>query len=368
MRKSIQYLSVLLALLVPTLAAHAVEDVSWGSLKSTITGDTPVPAGKKAAKGKKSDDDSSGRDGKSNDDDDSGRDGKSKDDDSRDGRGRNKVDICHYSDDDGLFRLISVSAKAVDKHLANHGDSYPGTYYTDGDGDGFGDPDGATDVCGNPGFVANNLDSDDADAAINPDADEVCGDGVDNNSDGQVDEDCIEICGDGVDNNGDGQVDEGCVEVCGDGVDNNGDGQVDEDCAATCPDGSTEFEGHCYAPGGNVDPRPDGNLWLAADTYCADTYGGHVVSVNSQGENDLVGFLGGVMIGFSDEGRPVNDFAWYDGSAVTYTNWAPNEPSNNLTGRGYENCAQRFNGGASEGMWNDVPCTDGGPYVCEFSQ
>lgn len=46
-----------------------------------------------------------------------------------------------------------------------------------------------------------------------------------------------EICGDGVDNDGDGQIDEGCEEdpptgeeICGDGIDNDGDGQVDENC------------------------------------------------------------------------------------------------------------------------------------------
>lgn len=43
-----------------------------------------------------------------------------------------------------------------------------------------------------------------------------------------------EVCGDGVDNDSDGQIDEGCApppqEICGDGVDNDGDGQIDEDC------------------------------------------------------------------------------------------------------------------------------------------
>ncbi len=78
---------------------------------------------------------------------------------------------------------------------------------------------------------------------------EICGDGIDNDSDGLVDEDCpvppVEVCGDGVDNDGDGLVDEDCpvppVEVCGDGLDNDSDGLVDEDCPVppveVCGDG-----------------------------------------------------------------------------------------------------------------------------------
>ena len=50
-------------------------------------------------------------------------------------------------------------------------------------------------MCASAGFVDNDGDSDDTDASINPDADEVCGDGIDNNSDGQVDEGCAGFCG-----------------------------------------------------------------------------------------------------------------------------------------------------------------------------
>lgn len=144
---------MLLALLVPTLAVHAVEQVSWGALKSVFTSDGSGGAGKKAGKS-------------------------------------DKADICHYSADDGLFHLINIGVNAVNTHFANHGDLYPGTYFIDADGDGYGNPTGATVACPSPGFVVNALDSNDADASINPDADEVCGDGIDNNSDGQVDENC----------------------------------------------------------------------------------------------------------------------------------------------------------------------------------
>jgi uncharacterized protein (TIGR03382 family) len=63
-----------------------------------------------------------------------------------------------------------------------------GAWYTDADGDGFGDP--ATEVlsCTPPkGTVANGLDCDDADASVLPGGEELC-DGVDNDCDGTVDE------------------------------------------------------------------------------------------------------------------------------------------------------------------------------------
>lgn len=101
-----------------------------------------------------------------------------------------KVSICHWDEDAQLFKVISVSGNAVASHMANHGDTTPGTWYTDADGDGYGDPNGATDPCPNAGFVASNDDCNDGDAAINPGAAEVCGDNIDNNCSGAADEGC----------------------------------------------------------------------------------------------------------------------------------------------------------------------------------
>ena len=132
----------------------------------------------------------------------------------------------------------------------------PITYFYDEDGDGYGTPDISQDACAAPSnFVTNDLDCNDLDNTINPNATEVC-DGVDNNCDGQIDEgittstyyedldgdgfgssNSIQSClpigsfntlntGDCLDNND--QAYPGAAEICGNGLDDNCDGFTDE--------------------------------------------------------------------------------------------------------------------------------------------
>lgn len=94
--------------------------------------------------------------------------------------------------------------------------------------------------------------------------------------------------------------------------------------------------------------------WNAAEAF-AQQLGGHLVSINSQAEQDFVwqnfGNLGGIdrriWIGFSDAASE-GSFQWSDGSSAKYTNWNPGEPNNS---GGTEHYAELL---GSSGRWNDL--------------
>lgn len=96
------------------------------------------------------------------------------------GNGGNKSDICHFDKEAALFHVINVSNNSVAQHFSRHGDVYPGTYFADTDGDGYGEAAAATDACPNPGFADNADDvfPDDPNEYADTDAD-----GVGDNSD-----------------------------------------------------------------------------------------------------------------------------------------------------------------------------------------
>ena len=165
------------------------------------------------------------------------------------------------------------------------------TFYADTDGDTFGDPNNTTQACSAPvGFVSDNTDCDDTNAAINSNAIETC-DGIDNNCDTQIDEGLLTTYY--ADNDGDNFGDlnnplDACTqptgyvldntdcddtnpainfaspEVC-DGIDNNCDTQIDEGVTNTYyadNDGDgygdiNNFQNACTAPVGYVTDSSD---------------------------------------------------------------------------------------------------------------
>lgn len=90
------------------------------------------------------------------------------------------------ADSDGISAL-------VDCDDADASVQWPVAVYADIDGDGVGGPLPETVDCPAPGDVLIGGDCDDADAEVNPSANEVCGNGLDDDCDGVIDEDDAEL-------------------------------------------------------------------------------------------------------------------------------------------------------------------------------
>ncbi len=105
-------------------------------------------------------------------------------------------EVCNGYDDD-CDGLVDDDDSSVSGLL---------TWYLDGDGDGYGDSSTAFDSCEAPtGYIDDASDCDDGDAAVNPDAAEIC-DGIDNDCDGSSDSGTVDTDGDGLCNDIDPDV------------------------------------------------------------------------------------------------------------------------------------------------------------------
>lgn len=118
-------------------------------------------------------------------------------------------------------------------------------YYVDVDDDGYGaSADSIVSCEENPpnGYADNEDDCDDTDADINPGAREICDDNIDNDCDGEIDENQFGECA--IDDDGDGYCED--LEVCDDGSipgdcnDNNE--AINPDAEESCGDG---FDNNC---------------------------------------------------------------------------------------------------------------------------
>ncbi|HYV91259.1 MAG TPA: MopE-related protein [Chitinophagales bacterium] len=193
-------------------------------------------------------------------------------------------------------------------------------YYYDGDGDGYGNSLVADTFCnGIPaGYVTNDLDCDDANAAVNPSAIETCN-GIDDNCDGNIDEGVqltfyFDFDGDGygdayietfacsapsgyvADNTDcdDGNIDvnPGANEICNT-VDDNCNGQIDEGVQLTC---YADADGDGYG-NANIDSVacnvPVG--YVLDSTDCNDAnpniYPGAIEITNNGIDDDCDGFI-----------------------------------------------------------------------------
>jgi hypothetical protein len=88
----------------------------------------------------------------------------------------------------GGLELCGGGDEDCDGDTDEAGASDAATWYADVDGDGYGSADYTTAACEQPtGWVSDDTDCDDTEAAAHPDIDELC-DGVDNDCDGDTDE------------------------------------------------------------------------------------------------------------------------------------------------------------------------------------
>jgi hypothetical protein len=162
-------------------------------------------------------------------------------------------------------------------------------FYQDKDADGYGDGTVSKTACGGPtGYVSNNSDCNDANAAVHPGATEIC-DGLDENCNGQTDEGLatatyfqdadgdgyggpavskvwcappIGYVADGADcDDASAAVHPGAAEVCN-GIDDNCDGATDE--GVNCGDGNDCTADTCAGVSGCA------HVALANDATCSD--------------------------------------------------------------------------------------------------
>jgi hypothetical protein len=270
------------------------------------------------------------------------------------------------------------------------------TYYEDSDGDSYGNPNSGAQACNPPeNFVANNQDCNDADAAIHPNAPEVCN-GVDDDCDGSIDEGVkltFYADGDG-DGYGNAAVSQeacsaptgyvadntdcndncatchpGATEVC-DGEDNDCDSAVDEDVKTTFyQDADSDGYGNpavttqaCSAPPGYVTDNTDCNdgdatahslpvaPTLAAsdrDSFCADDAGTIDLSVTGGEGTTLRWFTGGCGSTEIGTGNPLT-IASPTSTTTYYARWE--------NSCGNSECAE-----VTVTVMDTPPCSIGGP-------
>jgi len=105
------------------------------------------------------------------------------------------------------------------------------TYYLDSDGDGYGDPSVSIMGCQEPSNSSlNNMDCDDSNPLINPNAVEIINNEIDENCDGiitQIDNDQDGFNSDEDCDDNDALINPLAIEIC-DEIDNNCDGMIDE--------------------------------------------------------------------------------------------------------------------------------------------
>ena len=273
-------------------------------------------------------------------------------------------------------------------------------FYPDADGDGFGTGSSPISGCAAPeGYAAQGGDCDDANPLINLEAPEVCN-GVDDDCDGAIDEGVtprwyadrdsdgagdpasfVDSCGAPVGyvgnasdcNDGTFYIGPGQPELC-DGFDNNCNTLTDEGgCPTGCAGRTFENRGYMFCWG-------DSNQvsYSTARGRCGAN-GMILAPINSGAENNWIFDTANNLmptnwddLWFGGERNGANEWTWPGGTVFAqsngtpvggaFTDWKPGEPNSNS-----EDCAEMEDYRSSGRLWNDVPCSQGHEYVCEWN-
>jgi len=264
----------------------------------------------------------------------------------------------------------------------------PVAWYPDADQDGFGAADAPVTLScvAFAGHVTNDLDCDDTDGAVHPDAEEYAGDNIDQDCDG------VELCFVDSDNDGyrtiqnttivspdtrcdgpgEGELTDlatdcddedplatpGGVEVCN-GADDNCDGQIDD--AGDCPCPIEVYEGRPWMFCSGQRTWPDALGVCAASGYSLATI--------RNGNEDGFAYDGISRRGFADTWIGFNDrdqegsFTWISGEPNNYTHWDGGEPNNG--GNNGEDCAVIMTVNGRQTEWDDRDCGSTRPFICQ---
>ncbi|MBY0370919.1 hypothetical protein K2X33_09550 [bacterium] len=207
-------------------------------------------------------------------------------------------------------------------------------------------------------------DCDESDANVNPSANEVCADSIDNNCDGTTDPN--DECGIDADTDGytsiatggndcddtDASISPAALDYCGDGI--------DQDCNSADSVCLVDGENFMYTTRSFVYHSATPLSWPEAALQC-NTDGGRLVDIGNQDQNDsLARRVGSPMwIGHHDTAA---EGVWANAcdNSTYFTHWesAPD-------GSTAENCAE-FTNSTVPGEWGDTDCMVAKPYLCEF--
>ncbi len=144
---------------------------------------------------------------------------------------------------------------------------------------------------------------------------------------------------------------------------------VIDDCAMVEGAHTSELDGHCY----RVDYR---NLTFEGAQAACREAGGHLVTIGSKEENELVNSLhdGEHWIGATDGRSPttpgVGTYEWVTGEAWTFSDWEKGQPNayevDCPKDSGGDDCFEHCAFQSAEGDWLDRSCWHTIVSVCEW--